>query len=139
MAQASCGGLFADCCERRENPIQPAPYYAIYSAAKAYVLSFSAAMSWELKGTGVTLSTVCPGLTATEFHAAADHLKPKSMDKLTMSAESVAAIGLKAMFKGRAVVTPGAPNKLTAFFAKLLPRRLLVAVAGKMMAQRREE
>jgi short-subunit dehydrogenase len=117
---------------------QPSPLYALYSATKAYVLSFSAAMNWELKGTGVTITTTCPGLTESEFHAQVDHLKPKSYDRLFMSARRVAEISLAATFKGRAVVTPGMPNKLSAFLVRLVPRAWVVAMAGRMMARRRQ-
>lgn len=117
---------------------QPAPLYASYAATKAYVLYFSQALNWELKGTGVTVSTLCPGLTETEFHEVADHIKPKSMDSLMMSARKVAQIGLKGMFKGKAVVTPGFMNKLTQWMVGAMPRSWATAIAGKMMKGKRE-
>ncbi|MCZ7681697.1 MAG: SDR family oxidoreductase [Sandaracinaceae bacterium] len=63
---------------------QPSPLYAVYSATKAYVRDFSQALHFELRGTGVTVTTMCPGLTESEFHEKADHLKPKYMDTLMM-------------------------------------------------------
>ena len=118
---------------------QPSPLYAAYSATKAYVLFYSQALNYELKGTGVTVTTLCPGLTETEFHQVADHLKPKSMDKLMMSARKVAAIGLKAMDKGKAVVTPGVMNKLSQWTVGAMPRSWATSVAGRMMKSKRED
>jgi short-subunit dehydrogenase len=118
---------------------QPSPLYAVYAATKAYVLFFSQAMNYELRGTGVTVTTLCPGLTESEFHEVADHVKPKSMDKLMMPARQVANIGISAMFKGKAVITPGFMNKLSAFMVKLFPRSWSTAVAGRMMSKKRED
>ena len=115
---------------------QPSPLYAVYSATKAYVLSFSEALDYELRGTGVTVTTVCPGLTATEFHEVADHVKPRWMNGLTMTADEVAALAVRATMNGRAVLTPGLPNKLTAFFVRLLPRSFVTAMAAMSMRSR---
>ena len=112
---------------------QPSPLYAVYSATKSYVLSFSQALHHELRGTGVSVSTVCPGLTATEFHDVAVHKKPKWMDWITMTADDVAEAGVHAMLRGRAVVTPGLANKLTGLLVKMMPRSWATAVAGRTM------
>jgi len=112
---------------------QPSPLYAVYSATKSYVLSFSEALNHELRGTGVSVSTVCPGLTATEFHEVAVHQKPKWMDLVTMTADDVADVGVRAMLRGRAVVTPGFANKLTALLVKLIPRSWATAMAAQTM------
>lgn len=112
---------------------QPSPFYAAYSATKAYVLFFSQALNYELKGTGVSVTTLCPGLTSTEFHEVADHVKPKWMNLLTMTADDVAAIGVRSMLKGRAVVTPGLVNKLNALFIRMMPRSWATAAAGMSM------
>ena len=116
---------------------QPAPLYAVYAATKAYVLSFSVAMNHELRGTGVSITSICPGLTESEFHEVADHLKPPSLESLMMSAEAVARIGIDAMMAGRPVVTPGLPNKLAGGAVKFLPRSWATWVAGKSMESRR--
>jgi uncharacterized protein len=116
---------------------QPTPMYAVYSATKAYVLSMSQAMNRELRGTGVSITTLCPGLTESEFHEVAAHIKPKSMDWMTMSSRKVAEIGVKAMLKGKAVVTPGLVNKISAFMVKLIPRSAATWVAGRLMQGKR--
>jgi short-subunit dehydrogenase len=115
---------------------QPSPLYAVYSATKSYVLSFSEAVNFELRGTGVSVTTMCPGVTATEFHEVAEHPKPGWMNNFTMTADDVAAIGIRAMEKGRAVVTPGFSNKLSAFFVKLIPRSWATAMAAMTMRSR---
>jgi short-subunit dehydrogenase len=116
---------------------QPSPLYAVYSATKAYVLFFSQAANHELRGTGVSVTTVCPGLTDTEFHEVAAHVKPKWMDMITMTADDVAEVGLSAMMRGRSVVTPGFANKLNAFLIKLMPRSWATWAAGRTMQSKR--
>lgn len=115
---------------------QPSPLYAVYSATKSYVLSFSEALNFELRGTGVNVTTICPGVTATEFHEVAEHPKPKWMEGVTMTAADVAEIAVRATLNGKAVVTPGFSNKLTAFFVKLIPRSWATAMAAMTMRSR---
>ncbi|MFD1020715.1 SDR family NAD(P)-dependent oxidoreductase [Thalassobacillus hwangdonensis] len=100
---------------------QPGPKMAVYYASKAYVLSFSEALVEELRGTGVTVSTLCPGATETNFFstAQADHIKLRNN---TMSAEAVARAGFLGFVKGKRVVIPGAVNKSGAYLAKFMPR-----------------
>jgi short-subunit dehydrogenase len=117
---------------------QPSPLYAAYAATKAYVLSLSVAMQHELAGSGVTITTMNPGLTESEFHERAAHIKPKSMDWMYMTARQVAQIGVDAMLAGRAVVTPGVLNKVAGTSVKWVPRGVAAAIAGSMMKGRRE-
>jgi uncharacterized protein len=112
---------------------QPSPLYAVYSATKSYVLSFSEALNHELYGTGVSVSTMCPGLTATEFDEVAGHKKPKWMKLITMTSEDVAEIGIRSMLKGRSVVTTGFINKLNALIVKLMPRSWATTMAQLSM------
>ena len=104
---------------------QPSPMYAVYSAAKSYVLSFSYALGDELRGTGVSLTTVCPGVTETEFHDVAGHPKTALLRRVSMTAPRVASIALGA----------GLLNRINSFIVELLPRRLSTAVAGALMKQ----
>lgn len=112
---------------------QPSPYYAVYSATKSYVLSFSEAVHYELKGTGVSVTTSCPGLTDTEFHDVANHQKPGWMKSVTMTAEEVAKISLRAMFKGKRTVIPGFVNWISAVTSLRTPKFMVIPMAARMM------
>lgn len=112
---------------------QPSPYYAVYSATKAYVLSFSEALHFELQGTGVSVTASCPGLTETEFHQVADHPKPDWMKGVTMSASEVARISVQAMLRGDRSTVPGFSNRITSVAAQLLPKGVIIPIAASMM------
>ncbi|HEX7666123.1 MAG TPA: SDR family oxidoreductase, partial [Polyangiaceae bacterium] len=112
---------------------QPSPLYAVYAATKAYVLSFSAAVNYELRDSGVSVTAVSPGLTATEFHDVAEHEKGWWMRFITMTADDVAVIAIRNALAGRSVVTTGLMNKLMAVMVKLIPRRISTAVAELTM------
>lgn len=101
----------------------PGPGMAVYYASKAYVLSFSEALARELKGTGVSVTALCPGPTETGFAAAAG-LGKSLMHRIIKGAtsKSVAKAGYKAMLNGKAIETPGFVNKLTAFMPRFTPR-----------------
>lgn len=102
---------------------QPGPLMAVYYASKAYLLSFSEALSEELRGTGVGVTALCPGPTRTEFG------KNSGMGKthlfagpLVMSSERVARAGIDALERGRVVVVPGFMNRLITFSIRITPR-----------------
>lgn len=102
----------------------PCPNDAVYCAAKAYVLSFSEAIAEELRGTGVTVTTLCPGATATEFseRAGIENVRAFQYKSLVMDARQVARIGYNAMLKGRTLVVAGMLNKATITGLRLTPR-----------------
>ncbi len=116
---------------------QPGPLMAVYYATKAYVLSFSSALSNELQGTGVTATCLCPGPTTTEFHRRAAMDTSKIMRAPFMDAKSVAEIGYRAMLKGKPVAIAGAMNWLVAQSTRLAPRSWTAAIARKIQEQRR--
>ena len=105
---------------------QPGPLMATYYATKAYVLSFSEALSEETRGTGVTVTALCPGPTASGFQEASSLESSKLVAgrKLPTAAE-VAKVGYAAMLGGKAVVVPGARNRLLAGSIRLMPRPLV--------------
>ena len=105
---------------------QPGPTVSIYYASKAFVYSFSYALAVELEGTGVTVTTLCPGMTRTEFFKRA-HIR-ESGGWPMMDARKVAEIGYQGMMKGKRVVIAGAVNKVASFFAKRVPPRLTTAI-----------
>lgn len=113
---------------------QPSPGYAAYGAAKAYVLSFGVALRHELRGTGVTCTTVCPGVTRTEFLQVSGQAK-NWFHRLTMMESTVVArMGIEAMLAGRAQRVTGWFNAMSAFFAaRLMPRSWSAAAAAQVM------
>jgi uncharacterized protein len=117
----------------------PGPLMATYFASKAYVMSFSLALSDECRGTGVTATCVCPGATATEFFTRARIASAPLATGPMMSAASVARIGYRAMNRGRALVVTGASNTLVAQATRLLPKMLAARVAGKRNRLRETE
>jgi len=116
---------------------QPGPLMAVYFATKAYVLSFSGALSNELRGTGVTVTCLCPGPTTTEFHKRAAMDLSNVMKAPFMDARSVAEIGYRAMLKRNPTVIAGTMNWLVAQSTRFAPRSWTAAVARKIQEQRR--
>ena len=109
---------------------QPGPGKAVYFATKAFVLSFSEALHEELRTTGIAVSALCPGPTATEFGTAAGFAPSSAINRLAANAEDVVRAGLDGIDAGRAVVIPGLLNKAGAQGHRLLPRALLRRLAG---------
>ena len=101
----------------------PGPHMAVYYATKAFVLSFSEAVNEELKGTGVSVTALCPGPTASGFQSRAGMEKSSLLKgKNLMSSEAVVEAGYKALLSGKAVVVPGLMNKIQAATPRFLPR-----------------
>jgi short-subunit dehydrogenase len=111
---------------------QPGPLMAVYYASKAYVLSFSEAIRDELNGTGVTVTTLCPGPTRTSFDARAEVARPRLLNSRVMEPSEVAAEGYAGMMSVKAVVIPGRVNRLGATGARLMPRSLAANIARRM-------
>lgn len=107
---------------------QPGPRMAVYYASKAYVLYLSEALVEELKDTSVTVSTLCPGATDTDFFktAQAEHTR---LVNSTMSPEAVAKSGFLGFVKGKRVIIPGAMNQSMAYVSKFMPRSLTSKIA----------
>jgi hypothetical protein len=103
----------------------PGPGMAVYYATKAYVLSFSEALHWELAQRGVRVTALCPGPVPTEFQSRAGFSGNSNPDLMTQSAEQVAVAGYRALQLGRRVVVPGLANRLTTTVLPVLPRSLL--------------
>jgi short-subunit dehydrogenase len=115
----------------------PGPLMAVYYASKAYVLSFSEALAAELEGTGVTVTALCPGPTASGFQATAKLGKsPLVAGRRLPTAQSVAQAGYDAMMAGQIVCVPGASNKVTVLMPRILPRRLMAKIVRKAQEPR---
>jgi len=112
---------------------QPVPNFAVYGATKAFVLSFTEALHYELKDTKVSASVLCPGPTSTGFEQAADMDGSKLFKNGVMNAKTVAQIGYNGLQKNKMTVVPGFKNKFLSIASNMTPSRdLLVWVAGKM-------
>jgi uncharacterized protein len=111
---------------------QPAPNLTVYAATKAFVTSFTEGLHEELRGTGVSATALCPGLTRTEFQSVSNPTgRTRTTPKFAwMTADEVAAIGLADTAAGRAVSVPGLPNKALVTATSLLPRALVRRLAG---------
>jgi len=112
---------------------QPGPLMAVYYATKPFVLSFSEAIANELKGTGVTVTALCPGPTETGFQkrAAMEESKLVSGKKI-MDAATVAKIGYAALKKGKAVVIPGFRNQIMTLSVRFTPRSMVTNIVRNM-------
>jgi short-subunit dehydrogenase len=116
---------------------QPGPLMAVYYATKAYVLSFSEAISNELQKTGVTVTALCPGPTKTGFADVASLEFSKLFTSLPIaSARDVAKFGYKAMMKGQVIAIPGFLNTTSAFLTRFFPRRFVRSMARKIQEYR---
>jgi short-subunit dehydrogenase len=115
---------------------QPGPLMAVYFATKAYVLHFSEALGNELNGTGVAVTCLCPGATATEFHKRANAAGMRLLGFGSMDARTVAEDGYRALTTGKPVVIPGFKNWLLAQSVRFSPRRLVTSIARKAQEQK---
>ena len=116
---------------------QPGPLMAVYDATKAYVPSFSEAVAEEVRGTGVTVTALCPGPTASGFQAGADMQASKLVKgrKLPTSAQVAKAghkAGHKAMLAGAVVHVPGLRNKVLASSVRVTPRPVIRRLVHKL-------
>jgi uncharacterized protein len=109
---------------------QPLPGNAVYSAGKAFALSFAEAVQQEVRGRGVTVTALCPGPVKTGFQDASDaHDFAAGLPKpLWRTPEQVAAAAIEGLERGRRVVVPGAPNRVLATVGRLSPRAVVLRV-----------
>ncbi|WP_455718132.1 SDR family NAD(P)-dependent oxidoreductase [Anaerosporobacter sp.] len=103
---------------------QPGPYIGTYYATKSFVLSFSQALRRELKSYGITVSTLCPGETVSDFARRAG----KQQLKFSMPARKVADVGYRGLMKGKNVILPGIHNKA----ALLVPKKIRSLIIAKV-------
>jgi uncharacterized protein len=135
-----CYLVLPDMLERRHGAIlnvastgafQPGPGFAVYFATKAFVLSFTEALHQELKRSGIKVSALCPGPTATEFGSVAG-MTSRGFERFFADARSVVVAGLKGLDRNQAVVIPGLSNKLAAQSSRLLPRAAMRRIVAAM-------
>ena len=112
---------------------QPVPSLATYAATKAYVLSLTEALSEELKGSGVSISALCPGITATPMVSRATEANDKLSQLprfLVGDAAEVAAEGYRACLRGEVIRVPGVFNLASTLAARATPKWLLRRLSG---------
>lgn len=109
----------------------PAPYFAVYSATKAYVQSLSEALRAEVRASGVHVTCLCPGPVVTEFGERAG--MGDSFFNGGLSAEVVARAGLDGLAQNRRRVVPGWINKVQTLATRFVPQDTVIRVAGSTM------
>jgi uncharacterized protein len=116
----------------------PGPNMSVYYASKAAVLSFSQALSKELESSGITVTALCPGPTATNFEDAAGLMNSRLFHSLKVAgAREVAAYGYKALMKGKPVAVQGIGNKLLVLGIKISPRGLALNMINQIQSKLR--
>ncbi len=110
----------------------PGPLMAVYYASKAYVLSFSQALSNELRGTGVTATALSPGPTRTGFQKRGVMEDSRLVQGQIADAASVALAGYRGLMAGKTIVIPGFTNKLIPWVVRLSPRSVVTRVVHRM-------
>lgn len=97
------------------------PSDAVYSATKAYIMSFSNALYGEFKKTGIKITTLCPGATKTEFASKANIEHTMLFKFAVMEPQKVVTIAYPKLMRGKRLIIPGLYNKLLILFSKIMP------------------
>lgn len=116
--------------------LAPGPQVSVHFATRAYILSFSLALSDELRDTDVHVTCLCPGPTRSDFfrRASMENVRlARGYPVRLMNADTVAAAGYAALKKRKAMIVPGLGNKILAFMAMMAPRGLVIAVSRWLM------
>jgi short-subunit dehydrogenase len=112
---------------------QPGPSNATYGATKAFVTSFTEAVHEELRDTGVHVTVLCPGFTHTEFQATANVPASDVPGFMWQEAPEVARAGLDGLEKNKAIVIPGAVNKVMGNLSAITPHAITRRVGGAVL------
>jgi len=116
---------------------QPMPFFNVYAATKAFVLSFSESLASELQGTGVTVSVFCPGAFQSGFQQRARLENVPIYQGKLPTAEEIAEIGYREMKKNKRVIIPEWKFKILLFIARFLPRNLITQNNKYLMTKRK--
>lgn len=112
---------------------QALPTFSLYAASKAFILSFSRGLRYELKSEKVSVTCLSPGPIDTGFAERAGlSMLNDVADKFNMAADTVAEIGVEAMLSKRSEVIPGLTNKISAFAVRLLPKSVLENIGARI-------
>ena len=109
----------------------PIPYMTEYAATKTFLIAFSKGLARETQNQGVTIQVCCPGFTDTDFHRSAGH-QPKHVF-FAQSAKQVVQTSLHALQSKRTLVTIGWQGRLALLTSKIVPQKVLMALAGKFV------
>ncbi len=115
---------------------QSGPLMSVYYATKAYVLSFSEALTNELAEHGILVSVLCPGPTHTQFEKRANLEQSKLFQRNVMNPEEVAKIAFRQFMKGKTMIVPGATNWILVRSTRLLPRKMVTGIVRKIQSER---
>jgi short-subunit dehydrogenase len=113
---------------------QPGPNFAVYSATKSYVLSFTEAIAEELEDTGVSISVLCPGITKTQFMQRSEMKASALLNAMAMSSNRVAQLGYNGLMAGERVIVTGTANKMSINLPRFLPRRIVTKISKKILS-----
>lgn len=115
---------------------QPGPLMSVYFATKAYVLSFSEALTNELAEHGIQVSVLCPGPTHTGFEQRANLKQSKLFERNVMQAEEVARTAYQQFLTGKSMIIPGKTNWMLVRSSQLLPRKMITGIVRKMQSEK---
>ena len=116
----------------------PGPYMSIYYASKAFVLSFSEALAEELRGTGTTVTCLCPGPVATGFQERAGTGDAGMMrSPLVVDVQTVARAGYEGMKQGKRIVIPGWKNRMAVESLRVSPRSTVTKMVSRMHGKKK--
>jgi len=146
MALTDLTALFLEGMKKRKSgrilnvgsiaAFQPIPNFSVYAASKAYVMQFTEALNYELRGSGVTVTLLSPGVTETGFVARANMQNAANAKGKLMDAYSVALQGYQAMMQGKLNVTPGWKNQLITFGSRTMPsREMLLRISAIILKE----
>ncbi|MCH5600834.1 SDR family NAD(P)-dependent oxidoreductase [Niabella ginsengisoli] len=119
---------------------QSVPYLSVYAASKAFVMSFTRSLRYELKASSVSVSCLVPGATDTAFvtRAGMAAYTLKTAERFNMSPQTVAKVAVKGMFKSKAEIIPGFSNKLNAYLTRWVPKILVERIAANIYRPREQ-
>jgi short-subunit dehydrogenase len=112
---------------------QPGPRMAVYFATKAFVLSFSEAIAYEVRGSGVSVTCLCPGPVATGFMSRAQLESSRLFRRGAMPVEQCVDAGYRALLRGQTLCIPGMSNKLLVWSERFAPRWVVTRIAARMV------
>ncbi len=116
---------------------QPGPLMSVYYATKAYVVSFSEALRQELRAHGVTVTTLCPGPTSSEFQSRARMEESPLFNRMSVpSSATVARYGVDATLAGRGIAVQGLMNRILATLTRFAPRSILPGIVRRIQEKR---